>query len=92
MEGMEGRGGEGRGAHIEAGLVHQQLGVHQVHLHLMGTILQEADDDGGGQAVPRVLQGQSWGPREAAVRPLCVEQQGSGQHIAGPELWVTAPH
>lgn len=52
---MEGRGREG--AHIEAGLFHQQHGVDQVHIRLMGRVLQEADDDGGGQAAPRVLQG-----------------------------------
>lgn len=31
---MEGR----EGAHIEAGLFHQQRGVHQVHIRLLGRV------------------------------------------------------
>ena len=54
-EEMEGRGREG--ALIEAGLFHQQHSIDQVHIRLMGRVLQEADDDGGGQAAPGVLQG-----------------------------------
>lgn len=45
------------GTHIEAGLLHQQLGVHQVHVRLIGSVFEEADDDCGAQAVPSILQG-----------------------------------
>lgn len=48
------------GAHMEASLFLQQLGVHQVHVRPMGSFLQEADNDSGAQAGPRILQGRSW--------------------------------
>lgn len=46
--------------HVEAGLVHQQLGVHQVHVSRAGGVFQQADDDRGAQAVAGVLQGCAW--------------------------------
>lgn len=48
------------GAHMEASLFLQQLGVHQVHVRPMGSFLQEANNDSGAQAGPRILQGRSW--------------------------------
>lgn len=38
--------------YTEAGLLHQQLGVHQVHIHMIRSVFEEADNDCGTQAVP----------------------------------------
>lgn len=41
----DGEVASGRGAHIEASLFHQQLGVNQIHICLLGSLFQEADND-----------------------------------------------
>lgn len=53
---LTGRAGQ-VGTHIEASLFHQQLGVHQVHVCLIGSVFQEADTDRRAQAAPGILQG-----------------------------------
>lgn len=49
--------GEKFGTYIEAGLLYQQLGVHQVHISLLGSFFQKANNDSRTQTVPRILQG-----------------------------------
>lgn len=78
--------------HVEAGLLHQQPGVHQVHVRRAGSVFQQADDDRRAQAVPGILQGCAWGQREATGRSLFTQQHGKGGRPLAPSFGPRVPH
>lgn len=77
--------------HVEAGLLHQQLGVHQVHIRRAGRVFQQAHDDRRAQAVPGILQGCAWGTKEATGRSLFTEPHRKGRRPLAPSLGSRAP-